>query len=115
MREDKKKISFKWSAQIIDALERCFKEDRKKPNYAGVWFMSNTICRLMLLPYVPHKFTDGSASKPISFVRFTATEIASLTPKKKGEPESHWGRRMLVSGLISEGYLKVDPLKAKTT
>lgn len=114
MREDKKKISFKWSAQIIDALERCFKEDRKKPTYAGVWSMSDTIRRIMQLPYVPYKFTDGSIDKPTSIVRFTAAEIAKLTPKRKGELESHWGRRMIVSGLISEGYLKADPVKVKS-
>lgn len=115
MRKVKKKVSFKWSAQIVDALERCLSADRKKQDYAGVWSMSDTIRRIMQLPYIPYEFTDGSIDKPTSIVRFTAAEIAELTPKKRGELESHWGRRMIVSGLISEGYLKADPAKVKTT
>ena len=114
MRKVKKKVSFKWSAQIVDALERCLSADRKKQDYAGVWSMSDTIRRIMQLPYAPYEFTDGSIDKPTSIVRFTAAEIAELTPKRKGELESHWGRRMLVSGLISEGYLKADLIKVES-
>ena len=115
MREEMIKVSFRRSALIDSALERCVANDKANQVYQGVWTPTTTIRRLMQLPYVQHKFTDGSVYIPgvNSLVRFTAAEIAALTPKKKREPESHWGRRMIVSGLISEGYLKADSVKVK--
>ena len=110
MYEELIKVSYRRSALIDNALERCLADDKAKQTYRGVWTMTDTIRRLMLLAYVPHKFTDGSVYIPgvNSLVRFTVAEKKSLAPKRAGEPNSHWGRRLIASGLIKEGYLKAD-------
>ena len=110
MYEESIKVSFRRSALIDSALERCLANDKANQTYEGVWTLTNTIRRLMQLSYVPHKFTDLSIYIPgiNSLVRFTVAENKSLAPKRASEPNSHWGRRLLVSGLIKEGYLKAD-------
>ena len=115
MYEESIKVSFRRSALIDSALARCLADDKAKRTYKGVWTLTATIRRLMLLAYVPHKFTDGSVYVPgvNSFVRLTVTENKSLAPKRASEPNSHWGRRLIVSGLIKEGYLKADSRKVK--
>ena len=111
MYEELIKVSFRRSALIDNALERCVTDDKAKQVYQGVWTATNTIRRLMQLPYVRHKFTDGSIAGVTSFVRFTVAENKSLERKKASEPDNNWGRRLIVSGLIREGYLKADPSK----
>ena len=113
MREEMIKVSFRRSALIDSALAQCVANDKAKQVYQGVWTPTNTIRRLMLLAYVRHKFTDGSIAGVTSFVRFTVAENKSLEPKQASEPDNNWGRRLLVSGLIREGYLKADPSKVK--
>ena len=116
MYEELIKVSFRRSALIDNALSRCLADDKAKQTYKGTWTLTDTIRRLMQLPYVRHKFTDGSVYIPgvNSFVRFTAAENKSLAPKRTGEPDSHWGRRLISSGLIREGYLKADSAKVKS-
>ena len=114
MYEELIKVSFRRSALTDSALARCVADDKAKQGYRGVWTPTDTIRRLMLLPYVRHKFTDGSIAGVTSFVRFTVAEHKSLERKKSCEPDNNWGRRLLVSGLIKEGYLKADPSKAQS-
>ena len=115
MYEESVKVSFRRSGLIDSALARCLADDKANQTYRGFWTMTDTIRRLMLLAYVPHKFADGSVYIPgvNSLVRFTVAEGKRLAPKRASEPNSHWGRRLLVSGLIKEGYLKADPSKGK--
>lgn len=113
MHEEMIKVSFRRSALIDSALDRCVANDKAKQVYQGVWTPTNTIRRLMQLPYVRHKFTDGSIAGATSFVRFTVSENKNLAPKQAGEPDNNWGRRLIVSGLIKEGYLLADPSKVK--
>ena len=115
MYEESIKASFRRSALIDSALARCLADDKAKQTCKGVWTLTATMRRLMLLAYVPHKFTDGSVYIPgvNSFIRLTIAESKTLAPKRAGEPNNHWGRRLLVSGLIKEGYLKADPSKIK--
>ena len=107
------KVSFRRSALIDSALARCLADDKAKQAYRGVWTATDTIRRLMRLPHVLHEFTDGSIAGVTSFVRFTSAEVKTLDRKQAGEPDNNWGRRMIVSGLIREGYLKADPRKTK--
>jgi len=114
MYEESIKVSFRRSGLIDSALARCLADDKAKQTYDGVWTMTDTIRRLMRLPYVPHKFTDLSVYIPgvNSFIRLTVAESKTLAPKRASEPDNNWGRRLLVSGLIKEGYLKADPRKS---
>ena len=113
MYEELIKVSFRRSALTDSALARCVTDDKANQVYQGVWTPTNTIRRLMLLPYVRHTFTDGSIAGVTSFVRFTVAEHKSLERKKASEPDNNWGRRLIVSGLIKEGYLKADPSKVR--
>ena len=114
MYEELIKVSFRRSALTDNALARCVADDKAKQGYRGVWTPTDTIRRLMLLPYVRHKFTDESVYIPgvNSFIQVTLAEHKNLAPKKAGEPGNKYGRRLIVSGLIKEGYLKADPSKS---
>ena len=103
------KLRYRPTQAQLDAIDHLHKIQQRTEAYNGEWTIANTLRFLISCPYVKNNYPAGvkrvSASKTLNA---SQAFIESLSPAYPKEPKATHFYRLLSSGLVQMGYLKVD-------
>lgn len=103
------KLRYRPTQQQLDAIAQLHKIQQRTETYSGEWTIANTVRDLISLPFVANNYPANirrvAASKTLNVSK---AFIESLSPARDKEPKATHFYRLLSSGLVQMGYLKVD-------
>lgn len=102
------KLRFFPTARQWEAIKDLCQEQQQSGAYKGKWLIADTVRYLISIPYVENSYPIKIKKLPIKTVNVSQSMLDALSPPLDGENGCAYVYRLLTSGLIQEGYLKVD-------
>ena len=103
------KLRYRPTQEQLDAIAHLHKIQQRTKAYAGEWTIADTVRDLIIRPFVANAYPANiprvAASKTLNVSK---AFIESLSPAIDKEPPATHFYRLLSSGLVQMGYLKVD-------
>lgn len=111
------KLRYRPTQSQLDAIADLHEFQQRTESYSGEWTIADTIRFLISRPYVKNNYHTGikrvAASKTLNV---SQSFIESLSPAYAKESKAAHFYRLLSSGLVQMGYLKMEesvPVKKK--
>ena len=103
------KLRYRPTQDQLTAIAHLHKIQQRTEAYAGEWTIADTVRFLISRPFVANNYPANiprvAASKTLNVSK---QFIESLSPAMDKEPPATHLYRLLSSGLVQMGYLKVD-------
>ena len=102
------RLRYRPTQDQLDAIEHFHKIQQRTETYAGEWTVADTVRFLLGLPYVANDYPVDIRRVPSKTVNGSRAFVESLSPAIDKESSCAHLYRLLSSGLVQMGYLKVD-------
>lgn len=102
------KLRYRPTQDQLDAIEHLHKVQQRTKTYAGEWTVADTVRYLLSLPFVANDYPVDIRRVPSKTVNGSRAFVESLSPAMDKESSCAHLYRLLSSGLVQMGYLKVD-------
>ena len=105
------KLRYRPTQDQLTAIEHFHKIQQRTETYAGEWTIANTVRYLLSLPYVANDYPVNIRRVPSKTVNGSKSFVESLSPAMDKESSCAHLYRLLSSGLVQMGYLKMKENK----
>ena len=102
------KLRYRPTQDQLDAIEHLHEFQQRTESYEGEWTIANTVRYLLSLPYVANDYPVDIRRVPSKTVNGSRAFVESLSPAMDKESSCAHLYRLLSSGLVQMGYLKVN-------
>ena len=103
------KLRYRPTQEQVDAIAHLHEFQQRTEAYSGEWTIADTVRDLISLPFVANNYPANirrvAASKTLNVSK---AFIESLAPAMDKEPPATHFYRLLSSGLVQMGYLKME-------
>ena len=104
-------LRYRPTQQQLNAVACLHKVQQDTEKYTGAWTIADTVRFLLSLPYVANDYPIDLSRVPAKTVNASKAFVESLSPAYAKENKCAHLYRLLSSGLVQMGYLKVTQEK----
>ena len=101
------KLRYRPTQEQLTAIEHFHKIQQRTEVYAGEWTIADTVRYLLSRPFVANDYPVDIQRVPSKTVNGSRSFVESLSPAMDKESSCAHLYRLLSSGLVQMGYLKV--------
>ena len=102
------RLNYRPNRLIKEAILSATVDFTHTETYTGTWTRSNTLRKLIRMPYIPYEYSVTSPRTELTSVSLTKGELEEMTersPKFNNESQIGYVLRVIVSALLQLGYI----------